>query len=143
VVHEPVALPPADTATAREVQKPDGTRVKLAADGKAFTDTDEPGLYQLQAGATVQQFAVNLLAAESNTAPLALEQLEQLGVRFGTELTRAERIDRQRQQRDTELESRQKVWRWLIVAALVIVILETILAGRAARQATATLEMVS
>jgi hypothetical protein len=143
VVHEPVALPLADTASAREVQKPDGTRVKLAADAATFADTDEPGLYQLQAGATVQQFAVNLLAAESNTAPLALEQLEQLGVRFGTELTRAERIDRQRQQRDTELESRQKVWRWLIIAALVIVILETLLAGRAARQATATLEMVS
>ena len=33
----------------------------------------------------------------------------------------------------TEIEARQKLWRWLIVAALVVLLLETMLAGRLAR----------
>ena len=81
--------------------------------------------------------AVNLAASESNTAPLDLEQLTQRGVHFGGAPTRAERLERIRQQRDSELESRQKVWRWLIVAALATLILETWLAGRAERQVLA------
>jgi len=35
-----------------------------------------------------------------------------------------------RQLRDQELESRQKLWRWLLVGALGLVILETWWAGR-------------
>ncbi|TXT35917.1 MAG: hypothetical protein FD138_1175, partial [Planctomycetota bacterium] len=93
-----------------------------------------PGIYRAKVGSTETRFAVNLSPTESNTAPLNLEQLEQRGVRFGTDLTRAQRIDRERQQRDTELENRQKVWRWLIVAALATLILETWWAGRAEGQ---------
>ena len=37
---------------------------------------------------------------------------------------------------NTELEARQKLWRWLIVAALVVLILESWLAGRLTRQGT-------
>jgi anti-sigma-K factor RskA len=29
-----------------------------------------------------------------------------------------------------ELEKRQKLWRWLIIAALAILLLETVIAGR-------------
>ena len=43
------------------------------------------------------------------------------------------RLKRIRQQRDTELESRQKIWRWLVVGALGVLIVETFWAGRAAR----------
>jgi hypothetical protein len=82
--------------------------------------------------------AVNLAASESDTAPMQLEQLEQLGVRQATALTRAERLSRIRQQRDTELESRQKVWRWLLVGCLLLLIGETLWAGRAASPATST-----
>jgi hypothetical protein len=84
--------------------------------------------------ATETRFAVNLIAAESDTAPLDAEQLEQRGVRFGSGLTRAERIERVRQQRDTELETRQKVWLWLIAAALGVLIFESWWAGRAERK---------
>ena len=58
-----------------------------------------------------------------------MEQLDQLGVKTGTALTRAERLDRIRQQRDTELESRQKIWRWLLVGALGVLVVETYWAG--------------
>jgi hypothetical protein len=86
------------------------------------------------AGALEWPFAVNLAVAESNTAPLELEQLEQRGVRRGVALSRAERTERIRQQRDTELENRQKGWRWLIVAAVGLLIVETWWAGRAERK---------
>jgi anti-sigma-K factor RskA len=35
-----------------------------------------------------------------------------------------------------EAESRQKLWRWFIAATLAVLLVETALAGRAARRAT-------
>lgn len=112
------------------IHTPDGRDVRLEA-GSNFTDTNQPGIYRANVGSTETLFAVNLSATESNTAPLDLEQLEQRGVRFPVEQTRNERVDRIRQQRDTELEGHQKVWRWLIVLALTTLIVETWWAGRA------------
>ncbi len=125
---------PATRESTFVVHKPDGSEARLSSDkpGK-FSDTDQPGIYEVTGGGEPQRFAVNLSAAESNTAPLELEQLEQLGVKTGSGLSRAEQLKRIRQQRDTELESRQKIWRWLLVAALGILIFETFWAGRAAR----------
>ncbi|MCA9206031.1 MAG: hypothetical protein KDA59_23420, partial [Planctomycetales bacterium] len=127
----------------RTVTKPDRTIVRLASDATNFDDTDQPGLYELRSDEETYLFAVNLDASESNTAPLDVGQLEQAGVRLGTEITQAERRDRLRQQRDKELEDRQQVWRWLIVAALGILMLETGLASRAARQTNQPTEATS
>jgi len=133
-VGEPAALPNREQFAAAVVHKPDGSEARLAASATAFDQTDQPGVYQIGEGNSAPRFAVNLAVAESNTAPLALEQLEQLGVRLGAVPPKAERLDRIRQQRDTELESRQKIWRWLIVGALGALIVETWWAGRATRQ---------
>ena len=44
---------------------------------------------------------------------------------------------------NAELENRQKLWRWLILAAIVVLIVETVLAGRrSAAQRTAHAEAV-
>jgi hypothetical protein len=133
-IGEPAALPDHDYLAARVVHKPDGSEASLAADATSFEQTDLPGIYQLGSGEKAPRFAVNLSPAESNTAPMPLEQLEQLGVRLGSAPPQKERLDRIRQERDTELESRQKIWRWLIVGALGVVIVETWWAGRATRQ---------
>jgi Aerotolerance regulator N-terminal/von Willebrand factor type A domain len=133
-VGEPVELRAAGSGSSIVIHKPDGAESRPAPDAKAFAQTDQPGIYTMAGGTEEQRFAVNLAAAESNTSPLALEQLEQLGVKTGSALSRAQRLDRIRQQRDTELESRQKIWRWLVVAALGVLVLETFWAGRAARQ---------
>ena len=117
--------------------------MKLAENATAFSDTDQPGIYRLHVDGEDRPFAVNLAAAESNTAPMDLESLEQLGVRFSTKLSRVERAEQVRQQRDTELESRQHLWRWLIVAAIALLILETYLAGRAARKLQTDLSTTS
>ncbi len=126
--------PPVRQSESIVVQTPDGREVRIGDGVSTFTEANQPGIYRVKVGSTETRFAVNLSLSESNTAPLNLEQLEQRGVRFRVEQTRAERIDRVRQQRDTELESRQKVWRWLIVIALATLILETWWAGRAERQ---------
>ena len=133
-IHQQVFLPVNVNGDPMFVTPPDGQEVRIAADLSSFSETNHPGIYRVKSGSTESRFAVNLWLTESNTTPLNLEQLEQRGVRFGADLTRTERIDRERQQRDTELENRQKVWRWLIVAALATLILETWCAGRADRQ---------
>jgi hypothetical protein len=114
------------------VEKPDGTRVTLGADAKTFDGADQPGIFRLHLGNNEYPFAVNLEPGESNTAPLELERLEQLGVRLASQVTRAQRVEKLRQQRDTELESNQQLWRWLLVGAISLLIVETWLAGRAA-----------
>lgn len=108
-VGQPVTLPASTPPEPIVVQTPDGREVRLEAEHSTFTETDQPGIFRAKVGSTETRFAVNLSATESLTTPLDLEQLEQRGVRIGIEQTRSERIDRVRQQRDTELESRQKV----------------------------------
>ncbi|MGE5194050.1 MAG: BatA domain-containing protein [Deltaproteobacteria bacterium] len=130
-----VAVPvPPPSATRTTVVAPDGREVPLAPEARTFPATDQPGIFRVISGTTETRFAVNLPAVECDTAPLDAEQLEQRGVRFGSGLTRAERIEQVRQQRDTELEGRQKVWHWLIAAALAVLIFETWWAGRAERK---------
>ena len=111
VIGQPVELPVGKPDSMLVVHKPDGSESRPSAGAKSFAQTDQPGIYEIDSGPDQQRFAVNLSAAESNTVPLELEQLEQLGVKTGTVLTQRERLDRIRQQRDTELESRQKIWR--------------------------------
>ncbi len=132
-VGAPVPVSAAEANSSTTVHAPDGRDIALPAGTTTFGETAQPGIYRVTESGTDWQFAVNLSAAESDTAPLDVEQLEQRGVRLGTSLTRAERVDRVRQQRDTELESRQKVWHWLIAAALCVLAVETWWAGRAER----------
>ena len=132
-VGESVSMPAISAGQPIVIRSPDGQSIRVEEGHASFSETKQPGIYSAKSGSTETLFAVNLSPSESNTAPLDLEQLEQRGVRFTAELTRAERIDRIRQQRDMELEGQQKVWRWLIVMALATLILETWWAGRAER----------
>lgn len=139
VVGAPVELPRKRLAKLAVIN-PSGEQVIVASDAAEFRATVQPGIYRGGEGNDEFRFAVNLAASESDTAPLPLEQLEQLGVKLGGGVTRAQRLDRIRQARDTELESRQQVWRWLLVACLGLLILETLWAGRASRAATQAME---
>ncbi|NQT15603.1 MAG: BatA domain-containing protein [Planctomycetes bacterium] len=121
------------TSGPRAVRKPDGALSKLAQGARSFDETDLPGVYHLSLGETRQPLAVNLAASESRTAPMEPGTLEELGVRLGRQPTRAELAEKHRQMRDVELEGRQKLWRWLIVAALGVLVAETWLAGYLSR----------
>lgn len=134
VVNQPVPLPSRSESESCVVTNPEGTPQAVPSGQQVFAATSRPGIYQVSVAGTQTPFAVNLSTHESNTSPLEPEQLERRGVKLGSSLTRAERIERVRQQRDTELESRQKLWQWLLATTLVLLIIESWWAGRAERK---------
>ena len=123
------------TSTSVNVRRPDGTTVSVPAGTNHFTHTELPGIYAVTGGAKPWRFAVNLAATESRTTPMPVEDLERLGVPVKQLLTRTPRAEeaKRRQLASAELENRQKLWRWLIVLALVVLLAESWLAGRTAR----------
>jgi hypothetical protein len=126
------------------VQRPDGSTVSMEAGATNFTQSSLPGIYRVNVGENSRQFAVNLDPAESRTAPLAVEQLERMGVpviAHVTEPARETRIAKQLQ--NVEQEERQRLWRWFLVATLAVLLFETWLAGRAARHLALAKEALS
>ncbi len=95
-----------------------------------FDETDQPGLYTIDTPAGASSFAVNLDPLESKTAPLHVETIEQFGVRLANHSRQDVDREQLRQMHNAELEGRQKFWRWLILAVIGILIVETWLAGR-------------
>ena len=139
-----VALPAsAEESHALVVHKPAGTAVSLPLGSTSFDETNEPGVYTIDLAAGPRSFVVNLDPAESKIAPLGVETLEQFGCRLVN--PSRTRIDHAllRQMQNAELESRQKLWRWLIVAAIGVLIAETWLAGRIKRPRLAHAEVLS
>jgi hypothetical protein len=122
-------------AGALRIRLPDGSEAQLPANSREFSDTEQPGIYTVFGDAAPAVFAVNIDPAESQTEVLPSEELEQLGVRLTGSKSSARmeaEASRQRQMHSIELESRQKLWRWLIVVVLGILLVETWLAGRTA-----------
>ena len=138
-VGDAVALPPAATGEgARSVTTPDGRQVQLPAAATSFDGTTVPGIYRLGLKSGEVPVAVNVSADEGRTAPLAIEELERLGARLGNNPTSDELVTKERKLKLIELESRQKLWRWLIVAVLGLLAVETLVAGRLARRDLST-----
>jgi hypothetical protein len=126
-------------ATRATITRPDGTRLEWRASESATDAATMPGVYTVTAGATgaSQRVAVNLEPSESHTAPLAPEDLERFGARVApppSVAPVARPVAHLVAARNVELENRQKLWRWVIVSALVALGAETWLAGRTARQ---------
>ena len=130
---QPLPLPTAAIESGCRVTTPRGTSEELPAGTSQFAGTETPGIYTVSWGDQAVPIAVNLSDLESQTTPLEVEQLERRGVPLGSVPPQTERLEKMRQLRDQELESRQKLWRWLLVGALGLVILETWWAGRSER----------
>jgi hypothetical protein len=82
-------------------------------------------------GRNPQSFAVNLPAAESRTDPMPIEDLEKLGVSLkpaATVVSDATRLAA-RHNSFSEMESRQKLWRWVMVMVFILLLIETWLGG--------------
>jgi len=120
------------SANASVVRRPDGTVVSLAARQEAFAQTDLPGIYTVESSAGARTFAVNLAAEESRTEPLPLEDIEALGVSLKASPVVALEVAQRTSQQGSpvEVEQRQKLWRWLLVAASAVLLVETWMAGR-------------
>jgi len=114
---------------------PDGARVELGPTEELFRGTDLPGLYDLAIGDTIRPFAVYLDPEESRTEPLELDPLARAGVSIAAPtVASATPEGRQRQELGFEIERRQKLWSWLIFAAVAGLLVETAWAGRLARR---------
>jgi hypothetical protein len=118
-----------------EWQKPDGKKISLAAN-MPFTETDIPGIYTATIGGKQRRYAVNLSLDESRTTALAPDELARLGVplQFGPEISVAQLQAQEHHLQQTELENRQKLWRWLIAGVLAITLGEIMLGGWLARR---------
>jgi anti-sigma-K factor RskA len=78
---------------------------------------------------------VNLDAAESRTAPRQVDELERLGVPLKPASPPAVPSPQPAQRHhQAELENRQKLWRWLLLGAAGVMIVEIGLAGWVTRQ---------
>lgn len=137
-VNQSVALPrpTGDAAAAKySLRGPDGEQIELPAGAATFDEASRPGIYRLVTAEREVPIAVNLAPDESRTAPLAVEELEQWGAKLGNKPVSDELATRQRQLQILELENRQKLWRWLIVAVIGLLLAETALAGGLTRRA--------
>jgi hypothetical protein len=134
-VGDPVMLPAA--LAAGPVRGP-GEEVLPVTAGQPFSAASTPGVYTVGTGATALRVAFNVDPAESRTASLGAEELERLGV----PVTRASVTPGVPAVPATllgaEAEGRQKLWRWLVAAALLVLLAETFLAGRAIRPAASS-----
>ena len=125
------------------VRRPDGATVNVPAGVEFFSETDRPGVYTVETPDGPRSFAVNLDPAESKTAPLHVETLEQFGCRLASRSPKADGREHRRQLQNMELEGRQKLWRWLILTAIGLLIVETWLAGRLSRTRPARAEALA
>jgi hypothetical protein len=142
-VNDSITLPTEFAQAEVVVHPPEGDDITLESGATAFDQTTQPGIYAFHSGANSMQVAVNLAAPESETEPMDLGDLKRLGVRTDPKPSRETQLAAIRQQRDVELEGQQKLWRWLIVAALAILFVETALAARAQRTLRRPMEAAS
>src|SRR5438093_2337786 len=126
------------SAPSLSIRKPDGSQIQPGAGETRFVQTDQPGIYTLAALQPPVRFAVNLDAAESRTAPMSAGELMRLGVPLKPpEIQLARQHEQKRRLHNAELENQQKLWRWLMVAALGVLLVETWLAGWLTRRPAA------
>ena len=138
------ALVTKSAGSASSIRKPDGSSLQLTSGESRFTQTDQPGIYEIFVSPSPVKFVVNLDAAESKTAPLPTDELERLGVPLkATEIVPALAMAKQETLHNAELEARQKLWRWLIVAALAVLLVETWLAGWITRRSATQAEAIA
>jgi hypothetical protein len=133
VIFDRVPMPAIEAAAkGLTVHKPDGAIAAIPRDNAFFSDTGEPGVYTVDTPDGSRSFAINLDPLESKTATLEDVTLEKWGCRLASHSPKPLNHAELRQMYNMELENRQKLWRWLILAAIGVLVVETWLAGRRA-----------
>lgn len=146
-VGSPLPLPSAAAPTEWIVRGPDGIEHSVPGSATQFAGSDLPGFYTLRpATAPASEppsrvYAVNLAPAESRVEAFdpALV-LEDVGIKLAPKgalaaeaaVTASDPATRKRLA-DLEKESQQKLWKWLALAALGFLVLESLLAALRSR----------
>ncbi|MSU34080.1 MAG: VWA domain-containing protein [Pedosphaera sp.] len=134
LVGEPITLPTVAADLPKDalrVRKPDGTEIAVAGGTAQFADTMVPGIYSFFAAERVYRFAVNVDPMESRTRQVGMDELPRVAavVAAGGVARQAIANQSKTQEIAIEIESRQKLWRWALVAALLVLLMETLAAG--------------
>ena len=116
---------------------PSGNQQTLKA-GKQKINAFEPGVIKLQYdgsdGPRDAYLVASLDPLESRTARVENTELKSFGIPLERLESSEEKAEQKRMLQARELESEQRVWQWLIVAGVLILLFETWLAGRMAAQ---------
>lgn len=154
VVDGPIDLKQAlvgEKITAKQLElEGDTIHVRIEDEVKSFPakgdfEFDRPGIYRFAetkdglANDSARRIAVNLDPRESRTEPVANELLESSGLVMQSQPRKVieaheQRRDKQRQLLNRELESRQQVWRWTLIGALALLVVESLYAAWRTRQ---------
>jgi hypothetical protein len=125
-VGDEIILPPG--AQSFTMRKPDGSEAPVAAGGK-FSATDQPGIYVANPGEL--RFVVNLDPEESRTSPIGRDRLAALALPMDDKTaTAATTANAAVRALATDAEQKQKLWRWLVVAAVIFLLVETAIAAK-------------
>lgn len=108
--------------------------VEISPSGSALLS--EPGVYAFawadRDGPRTASIAANLDPLESRTDALGLDEIRALGVPLPDVVEARLTSDEKRQLLARELESRQRFWQWVILVGIVLLLIETWLAGHLA-----------
>jgi hypothetical protein len=130
------------------VTKPDGKEVlvnlqQLAARNiMHFSGTDRPGFYVVATGNEIlDRFAVNIDPDESNTSPSSEKRREKMFQRLGIANDNIHRVNQPQEVQRTITESRlgAELWKQFLIAALIIAIIEMLVAQDTKRSLTSTI----
>jgi hypothetical protein len=137
--HVPISTQSGSGLASLEIRKPDGSVIRLNPGQESFAQTDLPGIYTILSTAGNQAFALNLPVKECQTDVMPIEDLEGFGVLLAqssvisTEQTGLSESYRSKQasrvRSFADLESEQKIWRWILIGLLAVSFVEIILAG--------------
>lgn len=139
VVGDAIPLEPAERVATLPVFRPDGKRDSWnAIERPAFTETTEPGIYVFGEGEKSRHVAVNLPPAEGRITPMDLSRLRDAGVRLSggnSSVESAHAVDSSIALEESRQEQRQKLWKIIAATVLVVLLLETMVAGLRRRAA--------
>lgn len=134
LIGEAVRLPVVPpTVVTRPASQP-VTMAGSSSETVLYTGTDEPGLYRVGPDGRDGHFAVNVDTRESDLTHLDVEEMVAAVTNPITESEEAQALKAQANlEQNTELERRQRMWWYLSLGLLVLVLGETLLASRTHR----------
>ncbi len=136
----PISQPRTPEPENVRIRRPDNSLIDLAPEQKAFSRTELPGIYTIESPSGNRIFAVNVPARECLTTPLPLDDFEKFGIPLnGSPNIRTQQLQQAKLHSSlVDMENRQKLWRWLLIALLAVLIVETWLAGWLTRPSVLT-----
>ncbi|TWT57577.1 hypothetical protein KOR42_09390 [Thalassoglobus neptunius] len=124
-------------------QEPEDAPVRVTNDSPLVLEKAGIGMFaESKADLTegnAHEIAINLHPDESRLDLVSFESLEAAGLPITSATTallaEEESPESSRQLMNRELESRQRLWQWLLLAALIVLILESVISGSMQRRA--------